>query len=101
MSGSDRSHRERFPFDAPERKKVVDMPGAQPSRRTTLSAAAAAAVAAVFGRGMRASASAPRDDQVSGDDQVVEQLRALEQQYAARLGVFARNTGTGRVVSYR
>ncbi|MCV7315146.1 class A beta-lactamase [Mycolicibacillus parakoreensis] len=77
------------------------MPGAQPSRRTMLSAAAGAAVAAVLGRGMRASASTPRDDQVSGHDQVVEQLSALEQQYSARLGVFARHTGTGRVVSYR
>lgn len=35
------------------------------------------------------------------DDGVTERLRALEEQHGARLGVFARNFGTGRTVRHR
>jgi beta-lactamase class A len=35
------------------------------------------------------------------DDGVAERLRALEEQHGARVGVFARNFGTGRTVRHR
>ncbi|MCX5334217.1 class A beta-lactamase [Streptomyces sp. NBC_00140] len=57
------------------------------ARRTLLAASAATLVAAA-----PAHATTPR---------VTERLRELERQHGARLGVFARNLGTGRTVRHR
>ncbi|MFD3841397.1 class A beta-lactamase [Streptomyces sp. NPDC058642] len=57
------------------------------ARRTLLAASAATLVAAA-----PAHATTPR---------VTERLRELEQRHGARLGVFARNLGTGRTVRHR
>ncbi|MFF0220029.1 class A beta-lactamase [Streptomyces vinaceus] len=67
----------------------------RPSRRGVLAGVAAAAVAAALPAGGTAFA------QGAGDDGIAGQLRALEREHSARLGVFAHDTGTGRRVLYR
>lgn len=64
--------------------------GRHPSRRAVLGFGAGAALVVTSG------ATA-----LAGPGGVTEQLRALEQEYAARLGVFARNVATGETVRYR
>ncbi|MFV0127074.1 class A beta-lactamase [Streptomyces sp. HMX112] len=68
--------------------------GTPPSRRTALSLGAGTALAAALSLGGPARA-------MSRGDSVTSRLRTLEQRHAARLGVFARNTRTGRTVAYR
>ncbi|MFD3808759.1 class A beta-lactamase [Streptomyces sp. NPDC058611] len=72
----------------------MEAAGTHPSRRAVL-AAGAGTLAAVLASGGTAFA-AP-----SGGEGVLDELRALEREHSARLGVFARNTGTGRTVLYR
>ncbi|WP_280685639.1 class A beta-lactamase [Kitasatospora sp. MAA19] len=67
----------------------------RPSRRGVLSGVAATALAAVLPTGGTASAQGVSGEEIAG------RLRALEQEHSARLGVFARDTGTGRTVLYR
>ncbi|MFG2988151.1 class A beta-lactamase [Streptomyces sp. NPDC048257] len=70
-------------------------PRAVPSRRALLTVGAGAALAAALPVGAARAASA------RGDGDVVAGLRALEREYGARLGVFARDTATGRTVVHR
>ncbi|NEA43048.1 class A beta-lactamase [Streptomyces sp. SID11385] len=67
---------------------------ARPSRRTVLTLATGTALTALATTRGTAYAAAPGDTLVS-------RFRALEGEYAARLGVFALDTATGRTVSYR
>ncbi|MDA5279790.1 class A beta-lactamase [Streptomyces sp. Isolate_45] len=69
--------------------------GTIPSRRSLLTAGAGAALAVALPAGAARAASSPR---ASG---VVQQLRELERAYGARLGVYARDTATGRTVLHR
>ncbi|MGK5731280.1 class A beta-lactamase [Streptomyces sp. URMC 124] len=66
--------------------------GAQPSRRAVLTLGAGTALAAAMATGGTAYASTPAGDRIS------RQLRALEREHSARLGVYARNMATGRTV---
>ncbi|MEU2392297.1 class A beta-lactamase [Streptomyces sp. NPDC007369] len=70
-------------------------PGTTPSRRALLTAGAGAALAAALPAGTARAASSHRD----GD--VVARLRRLEREHGARLGVYARDTATGRTVLHR
>ncbi|MEU5805933.1 class A beta-lactamase [Streptomyces sp. NPDC047718] len=70
-------------------------PGTTPSRRTLLTAGAGAALAAALPAGTARAASSY---DAGG---VVAQLRALERAHGARLGVYARDTATGRTVLHR
>ncbi|MEU7484318.1 class A beta-lactamase [Streptomyces sp. NPDC042319] len=70
----------------------------RPSRRTVLALGAGTALAAALPASGTAYAGAPRAGRADG---ITRQLQALEEQYAARLGVFARNMATGRTVRYR
>ncbi|MCX2180960.1 class A beta-lactamase [Streptomyces sp. SKN60] len=64
------------------------------SRRTVLAAGAGAALAAAL---PAASAhAAPRED-----GRARQRLRALEREHGARLGAYAYDTGSGRLVTYR
>ncbi|MFD7819225.1 class A beta-lactamase [Streptomyces sp. NPDC059785] len=72
----------------------MQMTRTRPSRRTLLTFGAGTALAALTTTRGKAYAAAPGDG-LSG------RLRALEKEYAARLGVFAFDTATGRSVSYR
>lgn len=74
---------------------ILEIVGARPTRRAMLTIGAGAALAAAISTGGSAYASAP------GADEISRQLRELEQEHSARLGVFARNTATGRRVLYR
>ncbi|MFD0265010.1 class A beta-lactamase [Streptomyces sp. NPDC127106] len=69
--------------------------GATPSRRALLTAGAGAALAVALPAGP-ARAASPH-----GSDGVVAQLRRLERDHGARLGVYARDTATGRTVLHR
>ncbi|MFE6905727.1 class A beta-lactamase [Streptomyces erythrochromogenes] len=77
------------------------------TRRTVLALGAGVALAAALPAGA-ARAAAPtadgrpgRDGRPGGDGEVVRQLRALEREYGARVGAYARDTGSGRTVQYR
>lgn len=71
--------------------------GADPTRRTVLALSTGAALAAALALpGGEARAASTRDG-----DSLVGQLRGLEREHGARLGVFARDTATGRTVLYR
>lgn len=72
----------------------MEILGARPTRRAMLAIGAGAALATVS-TGTSAYASAPGGDEITG------QLRGLEQEHSARLGVYARNTATGSTVLYR
>jgi len=67
---------------------IVETNGAQLSRRAALALGAGAALTLVGGT-------------AHAGNGVRTELRALEQRHSARLGVFARDTTTGRTVSYR
>ncbi|WP_405436109.1 class A beta-lactamase [Streptomyces avidinii] len=69
--------------------------GASPSRRALLTVGAGAALAATLPVGA-ADAASPH-----GEGEVVARLRELEREYGARLGVYARDTATGRTVVHR
>lgn len=70
----------------------------RPSRRGVLAGAAGTALTVVLPTG--GSAFAQGTDG-GGIARITGRLRALEQAHAARLGVFAQDTVTGRTVSYR
>jgi beta-lactamase class A len=65
------------------------------SRRGVLAGVAGAALAVVLPAAGRAFAQDTDGEEIAG------QLRALERAHSARLGVFARDTVTGRTVRYR
>ncbi|MDT0469634.1 class A beta-lactamase [Streptomyces gibsoniae] len=67
----------------------------RPSRREVLAGGVATAFTSVLPAGGRAFAEG------TGSEEIAGQLRALEQAHSARLGVFARDTVTGRTVRYR
>ncbi|MFJ7586641.1 class A beta-lactamase [Streptomyces sp. NPDC097617] len=69
--------------------------GASPSRRALLTVGAGAALAATLPAGAARAASR------HGEGDVVARLRGLEREYGARLGVYARDTATGRTVVHR
>ncbi|WP_327327988.1 class A beta-lactamase [Streptomyces sp. NBC_01210] len=69
--------------------------GPRPSRRTALALGAGTALSVALPLGGTAYALP------GGDDGITSRLRELEQQHCARLGVFARNMRTGRMVAYR
>ncbi|MEU9081462.1 class A beta-lactamase [Streptomyces sp. NPDC048357] len=68
------------------------------TRRAVLTLGAGAALAATLPASAAHAASHGGD---GGEGEVVRQLRALEREYGARLGVYARDTATGRTVLYR
>ncbi|MET7933813.1 class A beta-lactamase [Streptomyces sp. NPDC005322] len=70
--------------------------GRRPSRRLVLTAGAGTALAAALPAGGSAWAASR-----GGQDHIVQALSELERQHSARLGVFARNTVTGKSVLYR
>ncbi|MGW7261007.1 class A beta-lactamase [Streptomyces sp. NPDC054834] len=67
-------------------------------RRGLLKAGLAVSTAVLTAAASAPTASAASDPQPRGAE---GELRDLEQQYTARLGVYARNLRTGQVVSYR
>ncbi|MEU4213262.1 class A beta-lactamase [Streptomyces sp. NPDC026206] len=69
--------------------------GARPSRRAILAFGAGTALATAVSTGGPAYAAPP------GEGDLHRRLRGLEREHSARLGVFARNTATGRSVLYR
>ncbi|MEU6328744.1 class A beta-lactamase [Streptomyces sp. NPDC047049] len=71
----------------------METTGSHRSRRAVLALGAGTVLAAAVPTA--ASASTPRRAGLAA------QLRDLEQQYSARLGVFARDAATGRTVKYR
>ncbi|MFD0277630.1 class A beta-lactamase [Kitasatospora sp. NPDC127111] len=76
--------------------------GARPSRRSVLAAGAGAVLAGGLLTGGRAHAAAAGDAGPARRLADLErQLADLEQEHAARLGVYGRNTATGRTVVYR
>ncbi|MER6198755.1 class A beta-lactamase [Streptomyces sp. NPDC001586] len=68
------------------------------TRRAVLTLGAGAALTAALPAGVAHAASHGGD---GGEGEVVRQLRALEREYGARLGAYARDTATGRTVLYR
>ncbi|HEX5565654.1 MAG TPA: class A beta-lactamase [Streptomyces sp.] len=70
--------------------------GARPSRRTLLALGTGTALAAAVSTGGTARAAPP-----GGRGGLSRALRGLEREHSARLGVYARNTVTGRSVRYR
>ncbi|MGO4458877.1 class A beta-lactamase [Streptomyces sp. M-16] len=69
--------------------------GARPTRRAVLSATAGAVLAGIPLGGSAAFAAPP------GKGDVLRELRALEREHSARLGVYAKDTATGRTVLHR
>jgi beta-lactamase class A len=74
---------------------TLDTTESRLSRRTVLALGAGTVLAAAIPMSGSAQASA------LGESEIFRQLRDLEQEHSARLGVFARNTATGRSVLYR
>ncbi|MFI1181322.1 class A beta-lactamase [Streptomyces sp. NPDC020799] len=72
----------------------METAGARPTRRAILTLGAGTALAAVS-TGGTAYASTP------GEDALTRRLKELERAHSARLGVYARDTATGRTVLYR
>ncbi|MFB6891876.1 class A beta-lactamase [Kitasatospora sp. NPDC056327] len=70
----------------------------RPARRLVLGGAAATVLAAALPPGGPAAAARGPDPDGRGP---TDRLRALERAHAARLGVFAHDTVTGRTVAYR
>ncbi|MCB5910832.1 class A beta-lactamase [Streptomyces pinistramenti] len=75
--------------------------GARPSRRAVLAFGTGTALAATLATATGANAATPAGGSATRGGGLSRQLRELEQEYAARLGVFARDTATGRTVAYR
>ncbi|MGM0362773.1 class A beta-lactamase [Streptomyces griseoaurantiacus] len=67
----------------------------RPGRRTALALGAGAALAAALPTASARAASS------TGTAGLARRFRALEKEYAARLGVYAHDTATGRTVRYR
>ncbi|MER6619565.1 class A beta-lactamase [Streptomyces sp. NPDC000931] len=79
---------------------ILDSARQPASRRKVLAWGTGAALATVLPVSGSAHASAPDGDRRAGGA-VVRRLRELEQRHSARLGVYARDTATGRTVRYR
>ncbi|MEU9251567.1 class A beta-lactamase [Streptomyces sp. NPDC048270] len=75
---------------------MVDTPGAGPSRRALL----ALGTGTVLFTGLAAAAGGPAHA-AEPAAAVARRLRELEREHSARLGVFARDTATGRTVAHR
>ncbi|MFC5150023.1 class A beta-lactamase [Streptomyces aureoversilis] len=75
---------------------ATDTAGKPTSRRTVLTLGAGAALAAALPVSGNAYAAA-----LDSSSAISRQLKDLERQHSARLGVYARNTATGRIVQYR
>ncbi|WP_327728286.1 class A beta-lactamase [Streptomyces sp. NBC_00487] len=77
----------------------METTGSRPRRRTVLGLGGLSGLGALGALGTlgtgTAHASAP------GDAELSRQLGELEREYAARLGIFAHDTATGRTVAYR
>ncbi len=71
----------------------MESTGARPRRRTLLTVGVGTALAAAVPTAAHASTQVR--------ERLAGQLSELEQEYAARLGVFAHDTATGRTVTYR
>ncbi|MDJ1132988.1 class A beta-lactamase [Streptomyces iconiensis] len=83
-----------------ETRTSVHLTQTVPSRRTVLAfgaGTAATALVAASGTAHAATRTAPS----AKGGALAGQLRALEKKYAARLGVFALDTDTGKTVAYR
>ncbi|WP_411129956.1 class A beta-lactamase [Streptomyces sp. x-19] len=74
----------------------MDTTGKPTSRRTVLTLGAGAALAAALPASGSAYAAT-----LDGSSVISRQLKDLERQHSARLGVYAHNTATGRIVQYR
>ncbi|MGW6055445.1 class A beta-lactamase [Streptomyces sp. NPDC055189] len=75
---------------------LTDTGAAPPTRRRLLALGAGTALATlVSAAGTKTYAATP------GGGRLTDQLRALEEEYAARLGVFALDTASGATVSHR
>ncbi|MFD9569330.1 class A beta-lactamase [Streptomyces sp. NPDC059982] len=72
--------------------------GSRPTRRAVLTAGLGAGAVLA---GAPWSASAAASPAAAEDAGVARRLRALEREHGARLGVFARDTGSGRTVLHR
>ncbi|MET8752278.1 class A beta-lactamase [Streptomyces sp. NPDC004667] len=72
--------------------------GARPTRRAVLTATAGAVVAGIP---LGGSAASPASSAPPAKGDVLRELRALEREHSARLGVYARDTATGRTVLHR
>ncbi|MFJ3925375.1 class A beta-lactamase [Streptomyces sp. NPDC090022] len=88
----------------------METTGSRPPRRTALALGAAAVLGAVSMAGSAHAAPPGRQDRIPEDRTredrgretgIRRALRALEAEHGARLGVYAYDTGTGRVVRYR
>ncbi|MEU9304800.1 class A beta-lactamase [Streptomyces sp. NPDC048269] len=73
----------------------MEFAGVRPTRRAVLAVGAGAALAGLPLSGTAFAAPRP------GRDTILRELRTLERGHSARLGVFARNTASGRTVLYR
>ncbi|MFJ2592535.1 class A beta-lactamase [Streptomyces erythrochromogenes] len=71
------------------------------TRRAVLTLGAGVALTAALPAGAARAATPPVPGKPGGGGEAVRQLRALEREYGARVGAYARDTGTGRTVVYR
>ncbi|WP_405020802.1 class A beta-lactamase [Kitasatospora sp. NBC_00070] len=81
-----------------EEEAIVGTFEGRPSRRAVLAVGAGTALAVavpVSGSARAVGSTSP------GADRVIRALAELEREHGARLGVFGRNTATGRTVAYR
>lgn len=79
---------------------ILDSARKSMSRRKVLAWGTGAALATALPASGSAYASAPDGDRGVGRE-IVHRLKELEQRHSARLGVYARDTATDRVVRYR
>ncbi|MFF4225623.1 class A beta-lactamase [Streptomyces abikoensis] len=73
----------------------METTGAHPSRRAMLALGTGAALAATLTTGGSAVAATPRRE-----DEITRQLKEWERKHSVRIGVYARDTATGRTVEY-
>ncbi|THA86578.1 class A beta-lactamase [Streptomyces sp. A0592] len=71
------------------------------TRRAVLTLGAGVALTAVLPAGAARAAAPAASSERGGGGEAVRQLRALEREYGAWVGAYARDTGTGRTVLYR
>ncbi|MFJ9548227.1 class A beta-lactamase [Streptomyces erythrochromogenes] len=71
------------------------------TRRAVLTLGAGAVLTAALPAGAARAAAPDAPGRPGGYGEAVRQLRALESEYGARVGAYARDTGTGRTVAYR
>lgn len=86
---------------ASEEGRDMEASAGRSSRRAVLGFGAGSAVAAALSMGGSAYAATPGRPSEREAQGISRQLGALEGEYSARLGVFARDTATGATVSYR